>query len=128
MAGSKKKKLKKVLPTQPVAPSPTVDQEDDGLVNDLLAQLDSRAPDARSESTIADDEVHITQPEPDHTAANEKQGAKTRFKARQVRSLPCRTQRPLKYYSVGPESSRHRPNPSTRRSGYAGEAGKGGKG
>lgn len=87
MAASKKSKLKKPLPAQPVASSPPVDQENDGLINDLLAQLDSRAPDALSESTTAQNDVHIDQV--DQTEASGKQGAKSRFKARQVRTFPC---------------------------------------
>jgi len=81
MSGSIKRKLKKVLPTQPVISSPAVDEEDDVLMNDLLAQLDSRGPGA-------DDEVHITQP----TATNGRQDAKSRFKARQARRAAAMAQ------------------------------------
>ncbi|KAF8228211.1 cysteine proteinase [Tricholoma matsutake] len=89
MAASKKSKLKKPLPAQPVASSPPVDQENDGLINDLLAQLDSRAPDALSESTTAQNDVHIDQV--DQTEASGKQGAKSRFKARQARKAAALT-------------------------------------
>lgn len=111
MAGSKKNKLKKTLHIQPVAPSHAIDKEDDGLMNDLLEQLDSRAPDASSEST-ADNEVQIAQ-QADHTEANGKQGAKGRFKARQVRYILCRPQIPLKYYLAGPEGCCSCPDLST---------------
>jgi hypothetical protein len=115
-----KRKLKKPLPTEPIAFSPTVDGDDDGLMDDLLAHLDSRSSDAQS----AHNEGHI----PQHADQTGKQDAKSRFKARQVRHALCRSQTPLTYYLAGPEGCGSCPDLFTRGSSYAGEAGKGGKG
>lgn len=79
MAGSKKQKSKKSSFIQTVGPP---DEEDDGLMTDLLAQLDSREPNAQSGSTAADDELHPEQAA--QTESSGKQSAKSRFKARQV--------------------------------------------
>jgi hypothetical protein len=88
MAGSKKHKLRKTRPTQPVTSPSTVDKEDDDLVTDLLEQLESRASNARSESTTTPNEAPPTQ-QGDQTEVSGKQGAKSRFKARQVRCISC---------------------------------------
>jgi OTU domain-containing protein 6 len=82
MAGSKKQKLKKPLPTQSLAPSPIVDEANDTLIDDLIAQLESKASDAQSES-------HNETRDTNQAEAGGKQGAKGRFKARQVRYALC---------------------------------------
>jgi OTU domain-containing protein 6 len=84
MAGSKKQKLRKTHPMQP-----PVDQENenDDLVADLLEHLESRASDARSESTTIPNEAP-SKPG-DQAEVSGKQGARNRFKARQVHCVSC---------------------------------------
>lgn len=87
MAGSKRNKLKKL-----VSPSASNDDfqpksaaEDDDLVNDLLAQLDSRDGDVQKESAQVLKEMQMEQ-HADRMEASPpaKQDAKSRYKARQV--------------------------------------------
>lgn len=96
MAGSKKNKSKKSHPTQP---APIIDQESDDLVDDLVTQLDSRAPVAQLQSTTARSEALIAN-QVDQTEVNGKQSAKSRFKARQVRYNLCIPQIPLESWIV----------------------------
>lgn len=84
MAGSKK--LKKALSTLKPSPPPvpTTDEDEDGdLVNDLLAQLDSRDRAVQTESANILNEMHLTD-KADEIASSGKQDPKSRFKARQV--------------------------------------------
>jgi hypothetical protein len=81
MAGSKKNKLKKGATKTSDNPPPT-DQENEDLVNDLLAHLDSR--EASAELAAVQSEPQSKQ----RVNAIARSSAKIRFKARQVcRSL-----------------------------------------
>jgi OTU domain-containing protein 6 len=86
MAGSKKNKLKKALspPNVSFLP-PRVDEEQDELMNDLLAQLDSRDETVQFESANVLNEMQLQQ-QADEIEAGGKQTAKSRFQARQVTS------------------------------------------
>lgn len=79
MAGSKRNKLKKAF--QPSPPAPTA-PADDELLDDLFAQLDSRAQVAHPNAS------------PQILDVRAKQDPKSRFKARQVRVERIHLQRP----------------------------------
>jgi hypothetical protein len=73
---TKKNKVKKPLPP------PVLSQDDDNLVDDLLAQLDSQ------EQESADLLIALTISESDKAPTQvQKQNVKSRFKARQVLEL-----------------------------------------
>jgi OTU domain-containing protein 6 len=81
MAGSKKNKLKKAF-----SPSYTVqnvsEADEEQLMDDLLAELDSRDSTVRDEAAAVIQEVELA-----HSPPPNKQDSKSRFQARQVR--PC---------------------------------------
>ncbi|KAJ7940683.1 hypothetical protein B0H13DRAFT_25410 [Mycena leptocephala] len=79
---AKKNKLKKAVNSFPEA-SPPID-DDDGLVDDLLAQLDSRDEVVQQESANVLNDMQLNQ-QADQLEATSKQDAKSRFKARQAR-------------------------------------------
>jgi hypothetical protein len=79
MAPSKKSKAKK--PPPPPTSEPTVNPNDDDLVDDLIAQLDSLK--VVTEPTAAPDNTACDKPA-ESLGSTQKQGAKSRFKARQV--------------------------------------------
>jgi OTU domain-containing protein 6 len=84
MAGSKRNKLKKVLsPSQPTA-SPPMAEEDQDLMNDLMAELDSRDKTVQSESANVLNEMQINQQATAAEEARKKQDPKSRYQARQV--------------------------------------------
>ncbi|RDB21035.1 OTU domain-containing protein 6B [Hypsizygus marmoreus] len=93
MAGSKRNKLKKALAPSRVTPEPPVD---DDLMDDLFAQLDSRDQTVQSESAAVINSVQRNQQERMIETHN-KQDAKSRFKARQVRKAAALEQT----YSAG---------------------------
>ncbi|KAI3610848.1 amidohydrolase family protein [Moniliophthora roreri] len=79
--GSKKNKLKKVFSPQSKSPPPPPLAQDDDLMDDLLAQLDSRDQAVRQESANVIREVQ-------HTAEEQvyrQQDSKSRYQARQAR-------------------------------------------
>ncbi|OBZ75475.1 OTU domain-containing protein 2 [Grifola frondosa] len=82
MAGSKRNKIKKMF-SAPPPPEPTVD--DDELLDDLMAQLDSKSQTTREESATVLNEMHIDKVA-DDLETGSKQDSKSRFKARQVGS------------------------------------------
>jgi OTU domain-containing protein 6 len=82
MAGSKKKRLTKSAVSQPV-PAVTGTSNDDELVNDLLAQLDSRDKTVQSQSAIVLNEMQLNK-RADEAEVGRKQDARGRFNARQV--------------------------------------------
>ena len=93
MAGSKKNKAKKLL--SPRSPSPTPNSnglDDEDLMDDLLAQLDSRDTTVQHESANIINEMQIKKaadtPEPGTptttTSNNSRQSSKSRHQARQV--------------------------------------------
>lgn len=89
MAGSKRNRVKKMLsPTRAITPPPPIDNavDDDGLMDDLLAQLDSRDGAAQQQSAAVLHGMNIQEVADDRTAAP-KQDSKARHKARQVRLL-----------------------------------------
>jgi hypothetical protein len=82
MAGSKKKKLS--APQVESPPLTMTGTSDDGeLMNDLLAQLDSRDERVQSESATVLNEMQLNK-QADQIEPGRKQDAKGRFKARQV--------------------------------------------
>jgi len=79
MAGSKRNKLKKVLsPPAPVA------QDDEELMNDLMAQLDSRDKTVQAESANV---LNAMQLDRQANTAQQKQDPKGRYQARQVSAM-----------------------------------------
>jgi len=75
MSGSKKNKIKK----QSALPPPVLNQDDDHLVDDLLAQLNSRDQTAQAEPANSLNDISET--------PVQKQDVKSRFKARQVTQI-----------------------------------------
>jgi len=85
MAGSKRNKLKKALsPTQPTSSPPIMAEDDEELMNDLMAQLDSRDKTVQSESANVLNEIQINQQAEE---ARKKQDPKIRYQARQVNAV-----------------------------------------
>jgi hypothetical protein len=78
----KRNKLKKALsPVLPANMASTNDDDDQDLMNDLLAQLDSRDEIVQQESANVLNEMNLNQ---QANKLESKQDAKSRFKARQV--------------------------------------------
>lgn len=77
MAGSKKSKIKKSAVT------PVINDSDADLVDDLLAQLDSRDHVVQEESASIIKSMHLDE-RAQIMESSQKQDAKSRFKARQV--------------------------------------------
>lgn len=83
--GAKKNKLKRMLsPTTP--PPAEASADDDELMDDLFAQLDSKDGAVRHESATVLNEMQIDRVADQLESAPKKDG-KARHKARQVRSL-----------------------------------------
>ena len=78
MPGSKKNKVKKQSPDLPPSPALNQGDDNDALVDDLLAQLDSR------DQTLQLNDLTISD---SATTPVQKQDVKSRFKARQVLKL-----------------------------------------
>lgn len=86
MAGSKRNKLKQAFSPKNTSSSPTMNPDDDALMNDLMAQLDSRDQTVQSESATVLNEMQLNKVA-DGVEAQQKPDAKSRFKARQARAL-----------------------------------------
>ena len=99
--GSKKNKVKKVLSPQSAPVEDTVD--DDALMDDLLAQLDSKDDTVRKESATVLNEMQINKVA-DQLDSAPKKDSKARYKARQVCCLPSFLQQDLKDVYPGQES------------------------
>ena len=90
--GSRKNKSKKNTPTPPIAPLGDADNEQ--LMDDLLAQLDSQDKTVQQESAAVLNEMQISQIA--NEDSNKKNSSRDRFKERQVRvffSLSCCTEK-----------------------------------
>ena len=84
---AKKSKVKKMFSPPQSAPPPSDDlADDDALMDDLLAQLDSKDEAVRQESATVLNEMNINQVANELDNAPKKDG-KARFKARQVGAL-----------------------------------------
>lgn len=93
MAGSKRSKLKKSLSPFKTTETPpqVLANDDDNLMNDLFAQLDSRNPTVQAGSATVINEIQCdAQVNP--VEGNNKQDAKARFKARQARKAAALAQ------------------------------------
>ncbi len=92
MAGSKRNKIKKIF--SPVSsPPPPIAPEDDELMDDLFAQLDSRDQTVQAESAAVITEMHLNQTVNTSNGSSEeskKHDSRARHKARQVRSISLR--------------------------------------
>lgn len=93
--GQKRAKIKKVL--SPPLPSPPQSQEplqaDEGLLDDLLAELDNRSPAVQQEAAAVLQEIQVNQgPSAPLNSSESKKGSKKRFKEREV---CCRSSRKL---------------------------------
>ena len=89
MAGSKRSKVKKLLsPTKAVTPQPEPAMDDDALMDDLLAQLDSKDNAVQQEASTVLTEV-AAQKAAD-VADQPKKDSRTRHQARQVRIASTR--------------------------------------
>lgn len=104
MAGSKRNKLKKALSPSKTTETPpqVLANDDDNLMNDLFAQLDSRNPTVQAESATVINEIQ-SDAQANRMEGNNKQDAKARFKARQV-STVISTVAP-RYITTGEEGS-----------------------
>ncbi|KAI0928749.1 hypothetical protein AcW1_005904 [Taiwanofungus camphoratus] len=101
MAGSKRNKLKKTSPTtfSTLPPAPTMDDED--LMDDLMAQLDSNDQTVQAESAVVLNEMQIKQAADTPPPATPKQDSKSRHKARQARKAAALVE---KYAPIDPEA------------------------
>lgn len=92
MAGSKKNKGKKApASAPPVAPPPENTMDDEDLMEDLMAQLDSKNSTVQGESAAVLNEMQLRQDaNADSTdvgpSSSAKQDSRARYKARQVRA------------------------------------------
>ena len=95
MAGSKRSKLKKALSppfasSKPSEPEPPA-MDDDALMDDLMAQLDSRDTTVQAESAAVLHEMNVNKaadtppPPPAASPPPQKQDSKARHRARMVR-------------------------------------------
>ncbi|KAH7930819.1 cysteine proteinase [Leucogyrophana mollusca] len=94
MAGSKRNKIKKILsPPQTDTPVPPPG-DDDELMNDLLAELDSRNQTVQGESAIVLAEMQAKKDSDrlESIAPTQKQDSKSRHQARQARKVAARAQ------------------------------------
>jgi OTU domain-containing protein 6 len=87
MAGSKRNRLKKAPSPAQSAPSSLPMADDDELMNDLMAQLDSRDKTVQSESANVLSDMQINQQATAAEEARKKQDPKSRFQARQVSAV-----------------------------------------
>ncbi|CAA7271740.1 unnamed protein product [Cyclocybe aegerita] len=99
MAGSKKNKAKKVFSRQPTPP-PIMNQDADELMNDLLAQLDSRDETVQAESAQVLNDMNLNE-QANAIEKGKKQDAKSRFQARQARKAATLAQ------SFSPDDPEH---------------------
>jgi OTU domain-containing protein 6 len=81
MAGSKRNKIKKALSPKSVYSPPPDNTNDEELLDDLVAQLDSRDGTVQHEAATVIQEVEQKANE----QANSKKDSRSRFEARQVR-------------------------------------------
>jgi len=104
MAGSKRNKHKNSQSPSKTTETPpqVLANDDDNLMNDLFAQLDSRNPTVQAESATVINEIQCD-PQANRMEGNNKQDAKTRFKARQVSTVTSRVA--LRYIATGEEGS-----------------------
>lgn len=102
MAGSKRNKLKKSLSPFITTETPpqVLANDDDNLMNDLFAQLDSRNPTVQAESATIINEIQVDA-QANRMEGNTKQDAKTRFKARQVSTVTSTVA--VRYIATGEE-------------------------
>ena len=84
MAGSKRSKVKKLLsPTRAASPPPEQIADDDALMDDLMAQLDSKDTVAQQEAATVLTEVSVQKAA--EVADAPQKSSRTRHQARQVR-------------------------------------------
>ena len=104
MAQKKNKSKKTVAPPQPAPPPPEHLMDDDALMDDLLAQLDSKDEVVRHESATVLQEMKVNEVANDLDNAPKKD-RKARFKARQVGSFHkvVAVKRVLKHGYIGEE-------------------------
>lgn len=85
MAGSKRHKLKKMLsPATPPPPPPEQTLDDEELMDDLLAQLDSKDKTVQGVSATVINDMQLGQVA-DQIDKSPKQDSRSRHRARQVR-------------------------------------------
>ncbi|KAH9484293.1 OVARIAN TUMOR DOMAIN-containing deubiquitinating enzyme 5 [Psilocybe cubensis] len=88
MGGSKKNRKK---PISPLPPTEIMNEDDSELMDDLLAQLDSRDQVVQAESASVLNEMNLNA-QADSIEASSRQDAKSRFKARQARKAAALAQ------------------------------------
>src|ERR1700679_2088179 len=86
--GGKRKKVKDMLspPKIPTPPAPIA--EDDQLLDDLIAQLDSNDKTVRNVSAEVINDIQLSQHQKDKQPQKLKKDSKTRFLERQVCNFP----------------------------------------
>jgi hypothetical protein len=82
--GGKRKKLKDILSPSPSTPPPAPTVEDDELLNDLLAQLDSNDKTVQNTSAELIGDIQLSQLQEKEEPQKQKKDSKTRFLERQV--------------------------------------------
>src|SRR5262245_59965082 len=83
--GGKRNKLKKAFSPPQLAATPAIHSEDDDLMNDLMAELDSRDKTVQSESAAVLNQMQLNQQSQQIESARKRE-PKRRFQARQVYS------------------------------------------
>lgn len=82
--GGKRKKLKEILSLPPSTPPPIPTVEDDELLDDLFAQLDSNDKTVQNVSAEVINDIQLSQLHEKEDAQKPKKDSKTRFLERQV--------------------------------------------
>lgn len=118
------KKTKGKKSASPLPPPPDMNNADDDLMTDLLAELESRDHTRQVASASILNEMHIQEHATElETVASTKQDAKSRFKARLVRfffSFMLAIHHSLHYHQIGAQDSPARAVLLSRRSRSAG--------
>ena len=81
--GSKRNKLKTFSPAKSTLHPPTTSPEDDDLMNDLIAELDSRDNTVQAESAAVLNDMQLNQ-QAQQIDISRKRDPQSRFQARQV--------------------------------------------
>lgn len=86
--GGKRKKVKDILSLPQSSSPPVATAEDDGLLDDLIAQLDSSDKTVRNVSAEVINEIQLSQLEESRGPQKPKKDSKTKFLERQVCTFP----------------------------------------
>jgi hypothetical protein len=82
--GGKRKKMKNILSLSPTTPPPVPAVQDDELLDDLIAQLDSNDTTVQNVSAEVINDIQLSQLKENKGSQKRKKDSKTRFLERQV--------------------------------------------